>query len=87
MVALRATSLQGLAGRISSLSAHEKIAETAASVWFATIGASMLRIIVLTSPRVMVAACSLPQRGSACLRVSASACFQLLLFFFACCST
>jgi hypothetical protein len=86
-VALRSTSLQGLPATNSSFTPHEKIAETAAKVWFATMGASMLAIIVLMSERVIVAACSLPQRGSACRRTRASACRQDLLCRFAHCST
>jgi hypothetical protein len=87
LVALRSTSLQGLPVTSSSFTAQEKIAETAASVWLATIGASMAAIIVLMSERVIVAACSFPQRGNACRRTSASACGQDLLCFLACCST
>jgi len=86
LVALRWTSLHGFAGRISSFNAQEKIADTAASVWFATIGASMPPIIAFTSARVIVAACSLPQRGSAWRRISLSPCRQLLLRRLACCS-
>ena len=63
LVALRSTSLHGLAARISSFTAQLKTAETAASVWLATIGASIRPIMARTSARAMLAACSLAQRG------------------------
>ena len=63
VVGLRSTSLHGLTVRISCLIAHEKIADAAASVWLATMGASIRIITARTSARVMAVALSLPQRG------------------------
>jgi hypothetical protein len=61
VVGLRSTPLHGLMPvNFSSLIAHEKIAEAAARVWLAAIGAPRA-IIALTSLRVIAAACSAPQ--------------------------
>ncbi len=79
LVALRSTSLQGWPATISSLTAQVKIALTAASDLVGQRPAPRSRpSCALTSARVMLAACSLPQRGSAWRRTSASACRQLL---------
>ena len=80
---MRSMPRQGLAAMISCLAAHEKTALTAARTWLASTGASMRLIIALTSARLMLAACSFAQRGSAWRRISLSACAQLLFRRFA----
>ena len=82
-VGLRSTPWHGLTATISCFTAQEKIAEAAARVWLATIGASIEAIISLTSERAIAVAFIFPQRGSRCRATSASACFQLLLCFLA----
>ena len=70
----------------SSRIAHANIALTWRIVCVATLGFSIVDIIVLTSVRLIEAACESRQRGRAKRRTSASACLQLRLFFFACSS-
>ena len=68
----------------SILTAHEKIADAAATTWFASTGFSILVITARTSLRPTSVAGSLDQRGSRKRSTSARACGHDLFLPLAC---